>query len=102
MNQVYEHCDVLLFLQISLDWSVTCMKVSAWTPALRPSTTPRRAAVSRAQTTANSAPAPSTASNVTPPTTSLMELVPSWSVEKVSGVTVSFMSWFSWITQTHR
>ena len=83
MSQAYSHHDMLLFLQISLEWSDTCMKASVWTPAPRPSITPRRGAVSRARTTASSARARPTASSVTPPTTSLMECVPSWSVEKV-------------------
>lgn len=97
MSHAYSHWDMLLFLQINLGWSVTCMKVSVWMPALRPSTTPRRAAVSRARTTASSARVLPTASNVILPTTSLMELVPNWSVEKVSRVIVSFMGWFSYL-----
>ena len=59
----------------------------------RPSTTPRRGAVSRARTSAGSAPAPATASGATPPTTSLMEPVWSWSAEKVNKVTALFALW---------
>lgn len=87
----------LFLLQISLDCSDTCITTGVLTPVLRPFTTPRRGAVSRARTTANNAQAQPTASNVTRPTTSLMVHVQSWSVEKVNKVTALFMSFFSFI-----
>lgn len=91
INITLRHAVICGFLlQTSLEWSVTCLKVGVWTPAPRPSTTPRRGAASRARTTVGSAPAPATASSLTPPTTSLMEPVWSWSVEKVNKVTVVF------------
>ncbi len=71
------------------------MEAGVWTPVLRPSTTPRRGAVSTARTTASSAQAPLTASSVTPPTMSLMACVQSWSVEKVNKVTALLRSCFS-------
>lgn len=88
---------IFCFFQISLHCSGTCITINVWTLVLRPSTTPRKGGVSRALTTAGSAQAQLAASSVTPPTTSLMACVQSWSAEKVNKVTVWFVSFFSFI-----
>lgn len=75
--------DFLFFLQISSDCSVTCITISVWTSVLRPFTTARRGAVSRARTTAGTAQARPTASSATRSIMSQTEPVLSWSVEKV-------------------
>lgn len=100
------HHHLLNYFQISLEWSVTFIKVSVWTCVLRLSTTARTGDVSRAQRTAGSAPAPTAATGVTPPTTALMVHVWSWSVEKVNKVTVlpksfSLYVFFFFVTCRH-
>lgn len=78
--------DRFVLLQTGLEWSATCTRASAWTPAPRPSTTRRRGAASAAPTTAACAPAPAAACGATPPTTSLTARAPGWSAGKVTQV----------------
>lgn len=78
--------------QISSEWSVISTEAAAWTPAPRPSTTPRSGAARPARPAAPFAQAPPTAWGATPPTTCRTAPASNWSAAKVRQVSRALLA----------